>query len=54
MATNPYLTTTQVAVRLRVTPQAIRLRVKRGTITPSLRLDNGNYLFTATDVEATA
>ena len=54
MTTHQLLTTTQVASRLGITRQGILMRIKRGTLTPSVTLANGFYLFTETQFEAAA
>lgn len=50
--THQLITTRQLATLRGVSRQAIAAAVKRGTLTPALVLENGNFLFDATKLEA--
>ena len=51
--THQLITTRQLATLRGVSRQAIAAAVKRGTLTPALVLENGNFLFHADDVDTT-
>lgn len=52
MSTSELLTTTQLASARGVTRQAVLMAVSRGTLTPSITLDNGYFLFDRASNEA--